>query len=197
MTRIIAFAGKIKSGKNYVVEQILIPYFKKLNKTVCILAFADFLKAICIAENNITYKNAFHEKNSVTRTLLQNTGDKYRKINSNYFISMVDTFINLSNERNSYDIIMITDLRFKTEYEYLLRMNATIFRVVAPERSLNAILESCKDQIDEESIKEKYNEITNHISEIDLDGVNNNITNIYNDYKDNCNILDIVRFLKI
>ena len=178
---IIAFSGKIGSGKNYLAENTVFNYFRKLNKNVLILAFADYLKMVCNVKDRILYERLFHDKDEESRRALQTRGMLERKENDNIFIEVMDCKIRLAFERK-VDIIIISDLRFKNEFSYLKGLNSLLFRVNAPKRTKDKLLkESGGDE-------KKASIVSSHISEIDLDECKDFDYRLSNDYENEDNI---------
>ena len=173
---IYAFSGKQKVGKNYVAEKLFIPLLE--NKNTMVMAFADHFKVDAIVKNNLPYDKAFGEKDVKTRKILQKLGteegrDKYGE---DIWIKILDTWIRIYEERG-IERVIITDLRFKNEYEYLKSKKAIIIKIEAHNRQILNLNTSNK-------------EILNHKSETELNElpydylINNNYNNnIINDLK--------------
>ena len=84
------------------------------------MAFADHFKIDAINKQNLQYDKVFGEKDNETRKQLQYMGtengrDKYGQ---DIWINTLDTWMKLYHERG-IERFIITDLRFKNEYEYL------------------------------------------------------------------------------
>ena len=78
-TKILAFSGKIGSGKNFLAEKVVFPFLRSKNKNVLIMAFADYLKFLCIAKDKISYERCFHNKDVESSKKLQERGMSERK----------------------------------------------------------------------------------------------------------------------
>ena len=59
---IIGFTGKMGSGKNYIAEQILLPFLTSHGYQVLTLAFADQLKIDCMTKYGLNYNDVFKDK---------------------------------------------------------------------------------------------------------------------------------------
>ena len=174
--KILAFSGKIGSGKNYLSENQTFNYFRSRNKNVLIIAFADYLKTMCVVKERILYERLFHNKDEESRRTLQTRGMIERKEYDNIFIEVVECNLRLAAERG-VDIVIISDLRFKNEFEFLKNIGATLIRIDAPNRSIDKVLKECNGDDKKASI------LFSHISEIDLDSCNEFDYYLANDYE--------------
>ena len=170
---IIAFAGNLKTGKNHVAEKILLPLLPIKNTLV--MGFADHFKVDSINKGNLVHDKVFGEKDEETRKKLQLIGtengrDKYGQ---DIWINTLDTWMHVYNERG-VERFIITDVRFKNEYEYLKSKNAIIIKIEAPNRQ--------KENLSS-STSEKNLDILNHRSETELNDIKFEYI-INNDYND-------------
>jgi hypothetical protein len=179
---ILAFSGKIGTGKNYLAENPVFNYLRALNKNVLIIAFADYLKMVCHVKDRILYERLFYDKDEESRRTLQTRGMLERKENDNIFIEIVDCKIRLAFDRK-IDVIIISDLRFKNEFTFLKDKGAILFRINSPKRNKNKLLKECDNNENKASI------ISSHISEIDLDDVKEFHHYLSNDYENQDNIV--------
>ena len=166
---IIAFAGNLKTGKNHVAEKIFIPLLPIKNTLV--MGFADHFKVDSINKGNLVYDKVFGEKDEETRKKLQLMGtengrDKYGQ---DIWIKTLDTWMKVYNDRG-VERFIITDVRFKNEYEYLKSKNAKIIKIEAPNRQ-------------KENLKKQNLDILNHRSETELNDIQFEYI-INNDYND-------------
>ena len=166
---VYAFAGNLKTGKNYVAEKLFIPLLPFKNTLV--MGFADHFKIDAINKENLKYEKVFGEKDDETRKQLQLMGtengrDKYGQ---DIWINIVDTWMKIYNERG-VERFIITDLRFKNEYEYLKSKNAKIIKIKAPNRQ-------------KENLKGQDLQVLNHRSETELNDIEFDYI-INNDYND-------------
>ena len=185
--KIIAFSGKIGSGKNYLAEKVVFDYLRKQNKNVLIVAFADHPKITCHVKDGVPYEKLFHDKDEETRKILQTRGMLERKDNDKIFIDIVNCSIRLAFERG-VDVVLVTDLRFKNEFQFLKELGATLIRVNAPKRSRDKLLKECNGD------EKKADIIASHISEKDLDDCGEFDHYLGNDYK---NLTEIKYEIKI
>ncbi len=157
----IGVSGKMGVGKDYIVNK----YLSKLYKKSIIMSFADMIKVNLMVHNNINLNELYGDKKPEIRKLLQYEGtengrDKYGQ---DIWIKYVKSWGELFLSRG-YKYIIVTDVRFKNEYEFIKNNNGIIIRIEAPNRN--------EKRLRNESLnEEEYNKIKNHISEIDLDTV--------------------------
>ena len=171
---IYAFMGKQKVGKNYVAEKLFIPVLNKSNfKNTIVMAFADQLKVNAIIKENLPYEKAFGDKDLNTRKILQKLGTEEgrNKFGKDIWIRYLDTWIKIYQERG-IERVIITDLRFENEYDYLKGKNAKIIKVIARNRQAKNL----NINVDEEILK--------HVSETESDGLKYDYL-INNDYNEN------------
>lgn len=165
---VIAFAGNLKTGKNYVAENIFIPLLPKKNTLV--MAFADHFKIDAITKGNLEYSKVFGEKDDKTRKQLQimGTEDGRDKYGQDIWINTLDNWMKIYNERG-VERFIITDLRFKNEYNYLKSKNAKIIKIEAPNRQ-------------KKNLKGQDLKVLNHRSETELNDIifDSTINNDYN-----------------
>jgi hypothetical protein len=164
--KIIGISGKMGSGKNYLAEKILYPYFK--NKyNILIIGFGDLMKNELFARDlTLMYDDLYDKKTFETRNKLQQYGTENgrNKYHKNIWIRGLDIQIETFSRRSGKDtLIIICDVRFKNEYDYIINKGGKVVRIEAPERTLKRYLNEVNNNFD------KYNIIKNHISEIELD----------------------------
>jgi hypothetical protein len=143
MTIIIGFTGKKRSGKDSVSKVI-----QELHPDhVSVYSFADPLKkAVCnlfsiqITEENKESPLPFWD-NVSPRYLLQRTGDKVKELFPDIFIRSM--YSNIQNEMNKIQkqekehIILITDIRFNNEAEFVHSLGGFIIEINADKRLSN------------------------------------------------------------
>jgi phosphomevalonate kinase len=191
---IIGLSGKMGSGKNYIAEKIIYPDFKD-NYNILIIGFGDLMKYELYArDKTLMYDELYDHKTFETRNKLQQYGtengrDKYHQ---DIWIRGLDIQIETFRRRsNDQCLIIICDVRFTNEAEYIKEKGGKIIRVIASDRTEERYLrESNKN-------KEMYEKIVNHKSEIELDlykfdyYINNNKDN-NNFYKEIIEIIDLI-----
>ena len=164
--KIIGLSGKLGSGKNYIAEKIIAPYVAdKYN--ILIIGFGDQVKQELYARNpELTYDVLYDYKTHESRQQLQqyateNGRDKY---NQNMWIRGLDMQIETFQRRSCKDtLVIICDVRFINEAEYIKNKNGILFRIEASKRTQ---LRHWKEAGGNLQIHQL---ISKHQSEIDLD----------------------------
>lgn len=112
MIEIILIGGPAEHGKTSLANAYK-DLLEKHGKKVCMINFADYLKFIC---KQYLYWDG--EKDEKGRDTLQYEGtDHIRSIDVDSNSKSVENFINLYSSR--FDYFIVSDWRFKDEYEYL------------------------------------------------------------------------------
>lgn len=175
---IIAFAGPMGSGKDYIADHVLPKVIKKLTVaeggspitddtipvTIRHLALADQLKLELIARGKVTYEQCFGgSKDPATRRLLQEYGTGLRDtLDESIWIRALEARIRLEYARKLPEekmVISITDCRFPNEIQWLRSLGnlgavGTIIYVDAPGRSATrASAEGGRNHISERSLE--------------------------------------------
>lgn len=173
------------TGKDYFVENYIIPYIKNvLKETYIVLSFADMLKVNLMVHHDIKLNELYGKKSPKIRDLLQLEGtEKGRNIyGEDIWIRYVKAWSELYICRG-IKYIIIPDVRFKNEYEFIKQSfnnSGIVFRMYAPDRNEKRLRDESIDNI-------MYEKIKNHQSETDLDDIDFNIiidnnTNNNSDY---------------
>ncbi|MDD4931761.1 MAG: hypothetical protein PHG66_06495 [Candidatus Colwellbacteria bacterium] len=180
---VIGCSGKIGSGKNYLAETKIFDTLHEMGKNVVVMAFGDYLKMMCLVKDGISYDKLFYDKDQQTRKILQTRGMKERETDDMIFIKMLECHMKIAFDRN-IDVIIISDLRFNIEFEFLKSLNAVLFRVNAPKRTYDKMIKECVG--DEKAVAE----IAKHVSEIELDLRNDFDHYLDNDYEHEESVVD-------
>lgn len=183
MKYIIGLSGKIGSGKNYIAEKILYNILIKKSKNVSIIAFGDYLKMMCYTYDNISYEKLFINKDEDTRKILQTRGTDARKSDDNVFIKMLDCNMKILFDRNT-DVIIVTDVRFNIEVDFLKSKNSILIRINAINRTIDKMKDECGTK--------NTLSISTHKSETELDNYNGFDYTINNDYDNEKNVYNIL-----
>ena len=130
MVNIIAFTGRSGAGKDYCANLFvkLLPSYKKIK----FLAFADHMKVECIDKNNVSFENVYINKTNKIRTMMQQYGTENGrdKRGENVWVDIVDSWYKIYNHREIYDYLIITDLRFQNEYDWIKKNNGSVISVL-------------------------------------------------------------------
>ena len=164
--KLIGLSGKLGSGKNYIAEQIIAPYFKdKYN--ILIIGFGDQVKNEVFARDpSLTYDLLYDKKTFESRKKLQEYATEYGRDKYNYdmWVRGLDMQIETFCRRSPKEaMIIICDVRFINEAEYVKKKNGLLFRIISCQRTeLRYWNEANGD-------KQKYATIADHRSETNLD----------------------------
>ena len=186
--KIIGLSGKLGSGKNYIAEKIIAPYFiDKYN--ILIIGFGDQVKQELYARNieltyDVLYDNKTHEsRQKLQQYATENGRDKY---NENMWIRGLDMQIETFQRRSCKDtLVIVCDVRFINEAEYIKSKNGILFRIEASIRTQSRYWKESGGNL------QIHQMISKHKSEIDLDKYNfDHIIN--NDNEINTDFLHII-----
>lgn len=184
---LIGLSGKMGCGKDYIANKYIIPYLESKGHKTMVWSFADQIKVNVMVKYNISYNNVYVEKSDFTRTLLQKEGTEFgrEKQGKEIWIRYLDAWTEILKNKN-VDTLIITDVRFQNEIEYIKKKNGIVIRIDAADRNEIRLQKESKGNID------VYNRIKMHVSECDLDkcqefdyilnnGIDNNmdIDNLY------------------
>ena len=179
---IIGLSGKIGSGKDYIAKEIIGNYLKEKRIGYIHMAFSDAIKVHLMVSESIPYEKLFIKKSIETRKKLQNLGMEMRENNDKIWIKYLDSWMKVYENRG-IKVVLISDVRFNNENDYIKEKGGMVFRIIAPNRTLKKVKE------ESENNNEEINKIKNHISEIELN--DNDIDKydeiIYNDNEDHEN----------
>ena len=168
--KLIGLSGKLGSGKNYIAEKIISPHFRDLYN-ILIIGFGDQVKNELYARDlALTYDLLYDKKTYESRNKLQQYATEHGrdKYNQNMWIRGLDMQIQTFCKRSPKEcLIIICDVRFQNEAEYIKNNNGFLFRIESPFRTEQRYWQ-------ESSNEEEYNKISKHASEIGLDNYNFN-----------------------
>ena len=167
--KLIGLSGKLGSGKNYIAEKVIAPYFQdKYN--ILILGFGDQVKNELYARDlDLTYDLLYDHKSFESRKKLQeyateNGRDKY---NQDMWVRGLDMQIETFYKRSPKEcLIIICDVRFINEANYIKNKNGFLFRIEASKRT------ECRYWKEANNEYDKFINISKHESEINLDNYN-------------------------
>ena len=129
---LFALSGKCSSGKTYIARNQLYSLLECHNiKNIFILNFADHLKAELYTKFNIDFDELETKSKTETRELLQSYAIEQKQLyGEDVFIRYTDYKIkSLIKNYGDNICIIIADLRFKNEYEYIKNNGGYIIRV--------------------------------------------------------------------
>jgi hypothetical protein len=112
---VLFLIGKARSGKDTFAEiskRLISADKTNLKPSVVTLAFADFLKSISVRNHN--YKNKEND-----RDILIRVGDLFREHDLNFFAKPITEAIRVYG-LTEVEIVIVTDTRLKSEYDYVV-----------------------------------------------------------------------------
>jgi len=187
---IYGFAGKLGSGKNYLAEKV---FSKMLEpKPTVFLCFADQIKIDGIYKKGLDRNKCWIKKDEKTRRTLQTVGTEEGRdvFGKDVWINNAKEWMIMHAFRGIKRII-ITDMRFKNEFDFIENLGGTNINVISPKRN--------KQALDRESggDAEKRAILAGHSSETELDSGRIFAYTIFNDFGDEIKAViecrDIVR----
>jgi hypothetical protein len=160
---VIATSGKVGSGKDFIAHKFIIPMLP-MGTPYVVVSFADSFKIDAIVKRGVKREEVFEKKTPASRKMLQEEGtEKGRNVyGEDIWIRWVNEQIHLYAKRGIRCVI-ITDVRFPNEVEYIDVMNGYVFRIVAPQRT--------REKMESEGM------VGSHISETALDNYDWNDSN--------------------
>ena len=169
MKLLIGITGKLGSGKDYITNNLVIPILKRQSLSYLQTCFADQLKVNVMSKYNIPVKDIFETKTQDTRLLLQKEGTELgRRVDQDVWIKYLDNWITVYHSRG-IEVFIISDVRFRNEFQYILSKCGIMIKVTAPYRNKKRLWEESK------GCWVTYDEIKNHTSECDLDEIQDNV----------------------
>ena len=150
----IAISGKANSGKDTVAKLLVTALNLKNYK---ISSFADPIKQtarlffpkiqyIDLYGPSVNRSNLVPGESITVRELLINIGENFKAINPNIWVNNFSSTLEECIKTNT-DII-VTDLRFKSEFDFLKKENFFLIRVIRPGISvINNSTETEQDQL--------------------------------------------------
>lgn len=159
---VIGFSGKLGSGKSFVAENV---FAKMLSPApTVIMSFADQIKVNVIVQHNIDPHKCFVEKDEHTRKLMQRVGtEEGRNVYGHDIWLRYALQWMLIHASRGIKRIIIPDVRFHNEFDFIKELGGTMIRVDAPKRNRAALeKEAAKGTGTPE-------QIGSHVSETELD----------------------------
>ena len=124
-------------------------------------------------------------KHTCLGQLLQIEGTEVgRNFDKDIWVKYLENWIKVHNNRG-IDIFIISDLRFKNEYNFVKNNKGLMLKVIAPLRNEFRLQKESKGDYN------LYEKISKHISECDLDVNYNYDMVIMNDITDNVNLNEL------
>lgn len=163
--RVLGISGKIGTGKDYIVSNIIIPLLEqKYNMTPIVLAFADQLKYEMIVERGFSFESVWEKKTHESRIAMQQAGQEKRsRFGSSVYIRYLFEQMRILHKRHPKYVFIIVDVRFKNEMDFIKKeLNGMVVRLIAPKRNMIKLKQ-------EHQTNEQIEKVSTNISEVDLD----------------------------
>ena len=161
---LFGFCGKLGSGKDFVARSFVAPLLQAQGASCLTLCFADQIKVNTVARHKVPFESVFEDKTEETRRLLQAEGTENGRDRSgkDVWIQHFDAWARLLSSRG-IDHLLVTDVRFENEVDYIRSAGGVLIKVVAPARHRARLArEAAHDQA-------RAAEIAAHSSETALD----------------------------
>lgn len=180
---LIGISGKIGAGKDYITSNAVIPILK--DSTYLQLSFADQIKINVMSKMNVSYEDVYYKKTQESRQLLQQEGSICRKDDPDIWIKYFKNWANVHMKRGIQHIL-ISDCRYKNEFDYIKENGGIVIKVVAPDRNNDRLIQEASSSgiFDDEN----FNKIKNHQSECDLDDLSDDNFDIVVDNNKSTNL---------
>ena len=181
-------------GKDFITQNHIIPFLEnKLKIKTLQISLADQIKVNVMTKENITYKDVYVNKNEKTRKLLQMEGTELGRdvFGKDIWIRYYQNWITVLQGRG-IRAITTCDIRFKNELEWFKsQKNTVLIRIYAPKRNNQRLLQESNEK------KDIYDILSNHISECDLDDINDDQFDfvVKNDPEDTLDLSDLYKKL--
>jgi FMN phosphatase YigB (HAD superfamily) len=159
---IFGVSGKLGTGKNYISERV----FMKMMEPVptVILSFADQIKVNVIVQKNVDRHKCFVDKDEHTRKMMQRVGTEEGRNVYGHDIWLKFTLEwMLIHASRGIKRIIVPDVRFHNEFDFIKDLGGTMVRVNAPKRNLAAREKEASKGVG------TAEQIGAHVSETELD----------------------------
>lgn len=188
--KVIGVSGKIGTGKDYMVKNVLVPLFCRHERYV-VLSFADSFKVEAIVRDKIDRKRVYEQKDEESRKILQIRGTEQGRnvYGENIWVDTLYQYMLNFHERG-IEYFFIVDVRFPNEVDFINnKCNGFVFRIVAPKRNLEKVKQEAKGD------EKKMEQIMSHVSETCLDKYKWQYSSIINnDPEHSSSIVDNLRY---
>jgi len=187
MKFVIGVSGKLGSGKDYITTNVILPVLEKHKQRYLQLAFSDQIKINVMTKNAIGYNDLYLRKTEKSRQLLQTEGTEVgRTADKDIWVNFLDNWIKVHSNRG-IDTFVVSDVRFMNEFDYIKNYGGIMIKIVAHKRNNVRLLQESNGN------QETYDKISTHLSECDLDSLNDDMFNliIYNDPEDPFDVVQL------
>jgi len=126
---LFGFAGKKGSGKNYIAQELFLPFL--VTKPTLIMAFADHFKVDTIINYSLLNEDVFGDnKSEVVRKLLQQAGHEQGRLKrgEDIWIRILNEWM-LAYHHRGIQRFIITDVRYENEIEWIKEQGGYVFYI--------------------------------------------------------------------
>ena len=164
MVQIIGLAGCAGVGKDYIIQNKLVPILERDNKRWIQLAFADQIKVNAMTRHNLSYNDLYVEKTTESRRYLQDEGtERGRNVyGADIWVKTLEAWCNIFEARGT-EIVLISDVRFIEEINWIRERGGTLVYINAPMRNKERLMKEANNN------PATYRDLYNHSSERILD----------------------------
>ncbi len=164
---LIGIVGKMGTGKDYLLTNIIIEMLKNRNQNYIQLSFADQIKVNVMTKCDVSFEEIYINKTYQTRHQLQIEGTENGRdiLGENIWINYFDNWKKV-HESRGINFILVSDIRFKNEFDYVKNSGGIIIKIVAPIRNNTRLF----NESDGNSVLMKS--LGSHKSECELDNLN-------------------------
>jgi hypothetical protein len=165
---VIGIHGKARSGKDTLAEFLINHFRDKYDQLFFKNAFADELKRMCQKEFDLSNEQLWGDEKEepdkryykpispnscglglsklpsrywTAREIMQEVGAFYRKIDYNFWLRKIETYVNLLKKLKEDPIkpgvvngVIITDVRYKNESDYI-KKNGILIKIIRDDRA--------------------------------------------------------------
>ena len=167
---IIGFLGKLGSGKDFLVNNMVIPYLQnnKNKNNIVVISYADALKVELMVHLDIDFERLYIEKDKKSRQMLQMYGTDImrKKHGEDVWIKYVESWIKVHNyhnkkvENNKESIFIIPDIRFENEAQFIRDSGGKVIKIEADDR--------VQEKVTQENLGLEQQ---HHVSETNIDNI--------------------------
>lgn len=142
---VIGISGKIGSGKDYV-KNFLGEYMDDLKKRWVAVAFAFPLKFQVATRLGVSIDALNDRKDAESRALIQAEGRHMRERDGSdavvkHFVPMAELMVQINEAR----VLIVPDVRFPREVDWVRREGGIVIRLEAPSRTRAKLAAECND----------------------------------------------------
>jgi hypothetical protein len=181
---VIGICGNQGTGKDYIGKYLA----NNLTGSTLVVSFADHFKVDAISKHGSSMEKIYGQKDYETRSLLQRLGTEEgrNRYGDDIWINTVETWMEVYHSRGIKRFI-ITDVRFLNESRWVKNIGGILIKLNADDRFHDCVLKECNGDM------ERYRNITNHLSEQEINSIQEFDLIVDNSKQNQKNVLDELR----